>query len=141
MRISNNQYLLIAGFFQLLIATTYGLICVSNYEFNWFDKDLRNELIELKIFNLSDPDRYEPALTYGLAQFYIIMFIVYWVIWDQGENSKKTKFDFKDLQMGLIPFGFAIFIYFMVDYRNDLSFVLTGSYAIFTIILIGTEKE
>ncbi len=137
----NIKYSILSGFYQLLIATTYGLICVTNYEFTWFDKELRNELIELKIFNVNNPDRYEPALTYGLAQFYIIMFIVYWVIWDQGDISKKDKFDFKDIQIGLIPFGLAIFIYFMIEYRNDLSFVLTGSYAILTMFLIGRVKD
>lgn len=140
MKITNEQYTLFAGLFHIVIATTYALICISNYSFNWLDYEFAKDLSHTEIFKIKSGRDYDPNLTWGLAGFNGIMFIVYWVIWRENRMVKKPDFTIDTFSIGTIPFLFALFIYYMVDYRNDLVFVITVSYATLNLALyIGHE--
>lgn len=135
MRLTNEQYLIFAGLFQLIIATTYALICISNYSFEWLDFDFIKELSGSEILKIRGGKKYEPELTWGLAGYNAIMFIAAWIIWREHETKKKPDFESDIFGAGLAPFGFALLVYFVVDYRNDLAFAITGSYAILNLVL------
>ena len=135
MRLTNEQYLIFAGLFQLIIATTYTLICISNYSFDWLDFEFVKDLSNNEILKIRGGKKYDPDLTWGLAGFNGIMFIVNWVIWRENEIKKKPDFESETFGAGLAPFGFALLVYFMVDYRNDLALGITGSYAFLNLAL------
>ncbi|MCZ8217660.1 MAG: hypothetical protein O9262_15555 [Cyclobacteriaceae bacterium] len=135
MRMTNEQYSLLAGFFQLIIATTYALICISNYSFDWLDYEFAQDLSKSELLKINGDRTYDPELTWGLAGFNAIMFIVYWIIWKEDKIAKKPDFKSDTFSIGIIPFLFALFLYFMVDYRNLLVLVITGIYAAINIAL------
>lgn len=135
MRVTNEQYLILAGLFQLVIATTYSLICISNYSFEWLDFELVKDFSNNELLKIKGGKKYEPDLTWGLAGFNGILFIANWVIWRENEINKKPDFTSETFGVGTIPFVFALFIYIMVDYRNDLIFAITGSYATINLAL------
>lgn len=135
MRLTNEQYLVFAGLFQLIIATTYTLICISNYSFDWLDFEFVKNLNGSEILRLRGGKKYDPELTWALAGFNGIMFAANWVIWRENEIKKKPDFESEIFGAGLAPFAFAWLVYFSVDYRNDLAFAITGSYAFLNLVL------
>jgi lipid-A-disaccharide synthase-like uncharacterized protein len=130
MRISNAQYLIFAGIFQLAISICYVLVCLSNYSFEWLTIEFVKELQNNEILQIKSERDFDPNLTWGLAGLNGIMFFVYWVIYTENEANPKPAFISKDFGVGTLPFFIALFYYIFIDYRNDLIFLLTGCFAV-----------
>ena len=135
MRISNAQYLIFAGIFQLAITICYVLVCLSNYSFDRLDIEFLKGLTNNELLKIKSGRNFNPNLTWGLAGFNGIMFIAYWIIWKENEDDKKPAFTSEDFGIGTFPFLIAIFCYIFIDYRNDLIFAITGSYAMLNLAL------
>lgn len=140
MKLSNEQYSIFAAFFELLIATIYALICLSNYTFDRLDFEVIKSLKNLNLFQIISKQSYEPDLTWCLAGFHAIMFAVHLVIYKENEVQKKKDFGAETFGQGIIPFLIAIGLYFAIDYRNDLIFLTTGIFAAINFALIISEE-
>jgi hypothetical protein len=136
MKLSNEQYSIFAAFFELLIATIYAFICLSNYTFDWLDFEVIKSLKNLNVFQIISKKSYDPDLTWGLAGFHAIMFAVHLVIYKENEVKKKKDFGAETFGQGIIPFLIAIGLFYGIDYRNDLIIFITGIFAAVNIPLI-----
>lgn len=140
MRISNAQYLIFAGIFHLAISICYVLVCFSNYSFDWLDIEFLKDLQNNEILKIKSERDFDPNLTWGLAGYNGIMFIVYWVIYTENEANPKPAFISKDFGVGTLPFIVALSYYISIDYRNDLIFLLTGCFAATNIFFYLSNK-
>ncbi|MBL7873247.1 MAG: hypothetical protein JNM78_16630 [Cyclobacteriaceae bacterium] len=140
MKLSNEQYSIVAAFFELLIATIYTLICLSNYMFDWLDFEVIKSLKNLTLFQIISKQSYEPDLTWCLAGFNAILFAVHLVIYKENEVKKKKDFGAETFGVGIIPFLMAIGLYFAIDYRNDLIILTTGIFATVNFVLFISEE-
>ncbi len=136
MRISVAQHCIFAGLFHLIIAITYALICVSNYSFEWLNFEFIKSIRGIELLKLYGDGYYTADLTWGLAGFHAIIFVVHWVIWQENENERKPDLTSNTFGIGVIQFLLAMFIYYMIDYTNYLIFALTGSFAALSLALI-----
>lgn len=126
MRLSNSQYIIFSGLFQLLISLTYTMIGISNYEVDWFDFEWLG-LKDSKLFKLRNSNLITPELTWGLASFNVIMTAVFVVLWNENEKKDKGP-ELQNTPFGLYIFGLALLLFFAADYRNELILSITGSY-------------
>lgn len=135
-RLTNEQYLVVAGLFQLLIAVTYTLIGLANYGVERMDLEMFKFLKEIVWLKLKGGINLEPKITWGLAGFNFIMFLTCLIIWNENEKEKKSQFGSEVFGSGLTPFGLSLMLYFYVNYENELIFALTGSYAALNLMLL-----
>tara|TARA_R110000744_G_scaffold77154_2_gene152516 strand:+ start:289 stop:729 length:441 start_codon:yes stop_codon:yes gene_type:complete len=140
LRISNENYLIFGGLFHLLIATTYTLICLANYQFEWLDFDYVESVRKVDLVALGTSEQYTPDLTWGIAGYNAIIFLVYLVIWRENEQERKPDFELEIVYVNFVPLGTALGLLFLIDYRNDLALGLTGTLAICSILLINFKK-
>jgi len=118
----------------MIIAITYILIYISNYLFDWLNFEFVRDLSNWDIFKIRGEKGHGPKLTWGLARLNGILFIIYWVVWWENKIEKKPDFYSNFFKLGLTPIGFAFLVYFLIGYRNDLVFAVTGSYEILNLV-------
>lgn len=135
-RLTNEQYLIVAGLFQLLIAVTSTLIGLANYDVEGLDIEVIKSLKGVALLKLKGGINLEPKITWGLAGFNLILFFTFLVIWKENEKEKKPRFGSETFGAGLTPFGLYIMLYFFVEYENILLFALTGSFAVLNLMLL-----
>lgn len=140
MRISNEQYFFLAGFFHLLISVTYAVICISNYRIDWLSDETLTVFKNVELFALKNPARYEPALTWGLAGFNAILLVVFVVLYHENKVEQKPKFNHKEIWIGFMPFAISLLFYFAIDYSNLLIIVVTGVYSFLTLLIIDYKQ-
>jgi len=134
MKLSNEQYLVFNGLFQLIIAAIYAFIGLSNYPFEWFNFEFAQYFKSLPILKLNNSDKYVPDLTWGLAGFNAIMFVIYWVLWRENEIKRKDS-NLQDTPFGFYLFVLVLALYFSMGYGNDLTFAITSCYALLSLIV------
>ena len=112
----------------------------GHYQFQWMDFDFVELIKAVDLLQLSSAERYTPDLTWGIAGYNSIIFLVYLVIWQENEQERKADFELEIVYANLVPFGTALGLLFLIDYRNDLALGLTGTLAICSILLINFKK-
>lgn len=140
LRVTNENFLIFGGLFHLLIAATYTLICLANYQFEWLDFDFVDSIRKVDLLALSTSDRYTADLTWGIAGYNVIIFLVYLVIWKENEQERKPDFELEIVYVNLVPFGAALGLLFLIDYRNDLALGITATLAFCSTLLIDFKK-
>lgn len=116
LKLSNEHYLIFAALGELLIATIYVLIGLSNYSVGIPALEFTDELRNVELFRIHSDKVFDPRLTWAPAVLSGILFAVYGVIWKEHKVNPKP-----DLQGGFYGVG-ACSLCLMLSYRFLLGY-------------------